>query len=85
MPSLFLRCTDLVVVGSELVEISVTGRLSCHTATVRFPCWYVLLVPLLSNPFLTNGFNLVGKLLRLLLRVAQLYSPVLIRSSAGPH
>ena len=37
------------MVGSELVEISITGLLSCHTATVRFPYWYVLLMPLIKS------------------------------------
>ena len=35
VPSLFLQVTVSGVVGSEFVAITATGRLSCHTDTVK--------------------------------------------------
>ena len=73
LPSLYLRETLSICVGSESVAMSVTGLLSCHKETVRFVDWHVLLSPLSLNPLFTCGFNCGGNPLRFALSVLQPY------------
>ena len=59
VPSFFLQVTVSVAVGSKLVAMTVTGLLSCHTVTVRFPfgtsyCPSILFCRFLQ--FWTEGF-----------------------------
>ena len=73
-------CTILVlVVRYELVKISVTSQL--FASQYNFHA-VVCLTALVCNPFLTTGFDKVGKPQQLLLRLPQLYSPARSRSSA---
>ena len=67
------------MVRSELVKISVTSQLFASHSIISM---LVCLTALVCNPFLTTGFDKVGKPQQLLLRLPQLYSPARSRSSA---